>query len=401
MKNVLDLEARAIAESSLASVNYAENVRQEHAERLKLLDGVLNIIHRSYASNAPSVEGHLYNAPFVVSSLDKQEHAIQAMLNSGAVLLGETKHGQDPLGLDTEHLRSDRQASKNPRTPNPWDFNRVAGGVSGASAAAVASGGAAFSVAADHCGDLIISANFCGTVALRPTIQSSTHGWHCRSVSDASEIFKAGSGQAHFLTSERPTVWIPTDYEPYAVSHQVLKTIELCAESLLSSKFPLRGIAPQIYKQAFSMWASMWHKPTGYSPQSPSGALAVMMHQRMHDAEPQFGEAMRSSALELKEALTDLLFPNDVLLCPAFPTLAPKRKSTQTPPMSFIFSALFAALDFPALHVPVGFSQSGHPLGVQLIAAPNCEGALFRIGKELEADLKGWTRAQPFKIPGL
>ena len=126
-----------------------------------------------------------------------------------------------------------------------------------------------------------------------------------------------------------------------------------------------------------------------------------MMHQRLNDAEPNFeSDAMRSSAEELKEALVDLLFPNDVLLCPAFPTLAPKRRSTQTPPMSFIFSALFAALDFPALHVPVGFSQKGHPIGVQLIAAPHCESALFRVGQELESAFRGWTRAQPFKIQG-
>ncbi|MGC6507458.1 MAG: amidase family protein [Myxococcota bacterium] len=399
MKHVLDLEARAIAECSLASIDYAENVRQQHAARLQKLDGILNLVHQSYGSNAPRNEGHLYNAPFVVSTLDNQHHAVEAMLNSGAVLMGETKHGRDPLGLDTEH--NNHTSEKSARTPNPWDFTRVAGGMSGATAAAVASGGAAFSVAADHCGDLIISANFCGTVALRPSQKASTHGWHCRSVADAKEIFKAGSGQSNFHTAERPVVWLPTVYEPYSISTNVLSTIELCAEALLESKFSLRGITPPIYKQAFSMWASMWNKPENYIPKNPSGSLAVMMHQRLNEAEPEFGEAMRSSAQELKEALIELLFPNDVLLCPAFPTLAPKRRSTQTPPMSFIFSALFASLDFPALHVPVGFSRHGHPIGVQLIAAPHCESALFRVGQELEQSFRGWTRAQPFKIPGL
>ena len=36
--------------------------------------------------------------------LNNQEHAVEAMLKSGAVLMGETKHGSDPLGLDTEHI---------------------------------------------------------------------------------------------------------------------------------------------------------------------------------------------------------------------------------------------------------------------------------------------------------
>ena len=180
IKHVLDLEARTIAEGSLSSVDYAKNVRQQHADRLKRLDGILNLVHRSYDTNQPRNEGHLFNAPFVVSTLDNQEHAVEAMLNSGAVLMGETKHGSDPLGLDTEHISLQPDSRRSVRTPNPWDFNRVAGGMSGATAAAVASGGAAFSVAADHCGDLIISANFCGTVALRPSQKASTHGWHRR-----------------------------------------------------------------------------------------------------------------------------------------------------------------------------------------------------------------------------
>ena len=70
IKHVLDLEARTIAEGSLSSVDYA-NVRQQHADRLKRLDGILNLVHRSYDTNQPRNEGHLFNAPFVVSTLEQ------------------------------------------------------------------------------------------------------------------------------------------------------------------------------------------------------------------------------------------------------------------------------------------------------------------------------------------
>ena len=66
--------------------------------------------------------------------------------------------------------------------------------------------------------------------------------------------------------------------------------------------------------------------------------------------------------------------------------------------LAFIFSSFFCSLEFPALHIPLGFSQEGNPIGVQLIGNQNGEENLFEIGRALEDEFKGWVRSQPFSL---
>ena len=87
-----------------------------------------------------------------------------------------------------------------------------------------------------------------------------------------------------------------------------------------------------------------------------------------------------------------------MLLLPAYTSTAPYASQSGVTPMDFVFSAIFAAMDLPALHVPIGFDTDSTPLGVQLVAAPCNEGLLFNVGNALEHQYRGWVRAQPFNI---
>jgi amidase len=82
---------------------------------------------------------------------------------AGAVVLGKTNV---PLGLQDIQSFNEIYGTTN----NPWDHDRTAGGSSGGSSAALASGFGALSIGSDLAGSLRTPAHFCGIYAHKPTL---------------------------------------------------------------------------------------------------------------------------------------------------------------------------------------------------------------------------------------
>lgn len=114
--------------------------------------------------NFLTLEGNTTAASNMLKSFKApyQSTAVQLLLDEGAILVAKSNLDAFAHGTSTEN--SDFYVTK-----NPFDLERVAGGSSGGSAAAVALGLTPFALGTDTGGSIRMPASICGVVGYKPT----------------------------------------------------------------------------------------------------------------------------------------------------------------------------------------------------------------------------------------
>ena len=169
----------------------------------------------------------------------------ERLWNAGAVLVGKTNLDEFAMGSSTE-------TSAFGASHNPWNPERVPGGSSGGSAAAVAAGEAMGALGSDTGGSIRQPASFCGVVGLKPTYGRVSRwglvafassldqvGPFTSSVADAAELLQVIAGadprDATCLTAPVP------DYR--AALAQPIKGLRV---GIVRECFSADGLAPEV-----------------------------------------------------------------------------------------------------------------------------------------------------------
>jgi aspartyl-tRNA(Asn)/glutamyl-tRNA(Gln) amidotransferase subunit A len=104
-----------------------------------------------------------YGSEVLASRISEADATVVTRLReAGAIIIGLTRAHEFGWGITTQHHSMGS-------TQNPWNLDRVPGGSSGGSAAAVAAGMAPIALASDTGGSIRIPAAVCGIFGIKPT----------------------------------------------------------------------------------------------------------------------------------------------------------------------------------------------------------------------------------------
>jgi aspartyl-tRNA(Asn)/glutamyl-tRNA(Gln) amidotransferase subunit A len=438
----------------LSAVELAQACLQA-VERLNpTLNAFITVADLSEATASPPAHGALAGIPIAVKDLyqtagmlttggtsffkdfvpEQDAAAVEKLKSAGGTILGKTNTHEIALGV----------TGINPHygaVHNPWDRQRISGGSSSGSAAAVAAGMCLAALGTDTGGSIRIPASLCGIVGLKPTYgRVSLRGifplsWNLdhagpltRTVRDAAILLQVLAGyDAHDPASVNLPVddylanldegvhgWrfaILTGDYAWGADPEVLEAVRESGEV-----FKRLGAQVEPVELNFLREAAL---ANGIMTQADGAAFH---HERMMEHPLGFGEDVRQrlqtgaaytsseyalnrrTQTEMRRRMElffhDATSPDpgfDALLLPSTPipamliegsdALDQARRLTR-------FTAPFNLTGLPALSVPCGFTSAGLPVGLQIVAPHWAEKRLLQAGQAFE-QATSWHKMKP------
>src|SRR5438094_2133469 len=363
---------------------------------------------------------------------------------AGSVLVGKTNCDEFAMGSSGEN-------SGFFPTHNPWDLDRVPGGSSAGSAAAVAAGEVIWALGTDTGGSVRQPASLCGVVGLKPTYglvsrygliafaSSLDHvGTSTRSVRDAALLLSAIAGHDPMDATSLPEK--PRDYTEgldagvdglkigvidgtfgegveegvkSALRESIDRLQKLGAEigevALPNAEYALSAyylIAPSEASSNLARYDGVRYglrvdggdsiemmtrtRGAGFGPEVKRRIMLGTYALSAGYYEAYYGQAQKIRTLiirDYEQAFTEF----DILVSPTSPTTAFPIGAKVDDPMAMYLNDIFTIpanlAGVPAVSVPSGVDGRGLPIGLQVLAPALAEPLMFRAAGALERSI--------------
>ncbi|RGE18948.1 amidase [Leucobacter sp. wl10] len=317
-------------------------------------------------------------------------------------------------------------------TRNPWNPAFAAGGSSGGSAAALASGVTTLATGSDVAGSIRIPASFTGTIGYKPprgrvpiappwNLDTFMHlGPLARTVEDAILLQNVIAGPStEDFTSVKPKYVLPEaprsveglrvaiseDLGSYAVDPEIRANIRAVAEVLRAGgatvEFPEVVVERETVLRAFA--AHILRDGDGTPPGSELLSPYIPVNWRRKT------ELLRGGPYDHDDLIAEISAPfrrvfddYDLFICPTVTTRGFDADSdylgdtelriegqTFVDPDAGLMTMLWNAIgSVPVLSAPSGFADNGVPTGVQLVGAPYEDETVFRAAAVLQRSVR-------------
>ncbi|MDP2753433.1 MAG: Asp-tRNA(Asn)/Glu-tRNA(Gln) amidotransferase subunit GatA [Nitrospirota bacterium] len=380
------------------------------------------------------------------------ESTITARLSEqGYVLIGKTNMDEFAMGSSTEN-------SGFHITRNPWDLERIPGGSSGGSAAAVAADECIAALGSDTGGSIRQPAALCGVVGLKPTYgRVSRYGLVAfassldqigpitKNVRDSAILLNIISGHDPLDSTSAPVplsdftavlgkdikgmrLGIPNEYFIEGMDKEVelsvkeaIKKLESLGAIPVEVSLPHTGFAVATYyvlatSEASSNLARYDGVKYGFRAEGKD-----LMDMYMNTRAQGFGaevkrrimlgtyalssgyyEAYYKKAQQvrtlIKRDFEEAFRKVDVIVTPTSPTAAFKIGEKTADPLQMYLSDIFTIsvnlAGVPGISVPCGFTSDNLPIGLQLIGRHFDEESILKVAYAYEQSA-GWHRRRP------
>jgi aspartyl-tRNA(Asn)/glutamyl-tRNA(Gln) amidotransferase subunit A len=443
--------AQALRQRTVSSAELTETALRRTGEINPKLNAMITVLDQSARAQAQAADrelasgtdrGPLHGIPVAVKDVfetrgvrttagsvifmhhvpDRDATVVEKLAAAGAVLIGKTGMHELAYGV----------TSNNPHfgaVRNPWDTDRIPGGSSGGSGAAVSADMVFMAMGTDTGGSIRIPAAFCGTVGLKPTTGrvsrygvlpldfSLDHmGPLTRSVRDAAVTLAAIAGfdPRDETSSEQPLgpylpapdcsirnvrIGLPQNFYLERLDPDVdmaVRRMAATAETLGARVIPVRVSDIEALNTVgrvilLAEASAVMEKYIGNRDQFGADVLSLLDQGRLLPA-TDYVNAQRLRRVMQRE-YAQLWSKIDCLFTPTTPMAAPRIGEKTVSLGEFTDDVRLATTRFvrginvlglPAISMPCGADRRGLPLGLQIVGRPFDEALILQVAAALE-----------------
>jgi aspartyl-tRNA(Asn)/glutamyl-tRNA(Gln) amidotransferase subunit A len=367
--------------------------------------------------------------------------AVQKLFDAGAVMLGKTNTDEFAMGSSTEN-------SAYGPTRNPWNTERIPGGSSGGSAAAVAAQLAFGALGTDTGGSVRQPASMCGIVGIKPSYGRVSRwgviafassldqvGTMARTVEDAAAMLQVIAGHDPLDATTMPLpvpnykaaltgdikglkVGVPKEYFIDGMEKSVVDAVRAAIAKLEAMGAIIKEISLPNTDHSLSVYylvapaeasanlarfdgvrygprvkaGGMWptYKATRGQGFGPEVKRRIMLGTYALSAgyyDAYYGKAQKVRTL-IKQDFEKAFESVDVIVAPTAPRAAFKIGEKIDDPLQMYLEDVFtlptSLAGMSALSLPCGFDAEGLPIGLQVIGPAFGEEVVFRAAHAYE-----------------